>query len=196
MFKNLLLTTAIALIIAGCATSGYESDDNQSTAENETAATVVADDLRINCGAFEDITDAAGNTWKADQAFEDGAWGYVGGATIGRPYTEVKGTEDDAVYHDERYLMEAYRIPVKNGTYTVRLHFADNYEGITDKGQRVFAVSIEGKAFLEDFDIFAEVGATTALIKESKVKVTDGELSIEFAPKVENAMVNGIEILR
>lgn len=123
-------------------------------------------------------------------------WGYVAGTPIARAKAEVKGTEDDPVYLTERYSLKAYRFKVPNGRYTVRLHFAETYERITTAGQRVYTVAIEGKPILTDFDPFKESGAQfTAIVKECKASVGDGELTLEFTDKVQNPMINGLEVL-
>jgi len=123
-----------------------------------------------------------------------GQWGYVGGESVERAKADVAGTENDAVYLTERYELSAYRIQVPNGTYTVRLHFAETFEKIDAAGQRAFTVSVEGKPVLVDFDPFAAAGdkAFTAIIKECKADVADGELTIEFEAKTQNTMINGI----
>ena len=123
-------------------------------------------------------------------------WGYVGGTIVARAKTEVKGTEDGPVYLTERYSLEAYRFRVPNGRYTVRLHFAETYERITAAGQRVYTVSVEGKPVLKDLDPFKEAGAQfTAVVKECEADVADGELTIEFADKIQNPMLNGLEVI-
>ena len=123
-------------------------------------------------------------------------WGYVGGKEVARPDTEVKNTQDKALYLAERYGLNAYRIPVMNGTFVVKLHFAETYEKIEDVGQRVYSVALEGKPVLADFDVFKEAGKQrfAAVVKEFEVEVKDGELTIEFTPKVQNPMINGIEV--
>ncbi|MFP4056632.1 MAG: malectin domain-containing carbohydrate-binding protein [Candidatus Brocadiia bacterium] len=139
---------------------------------------------------------AGGCAWFAGRV-PSGRWGAVGGLTVTRPDTELKNTEDKAIYLDERYELSAYRIPVPDGAYVVRLHFAETYEGITAPGERVFSVSIEGEAVLEDFDVYRAAGNQrfVAVVKEFEVQVDDGELTIEFQPKVQNAMVNGVEVV-
>jgi len=123
-------------------------------------------------------------------------WGYVGGTMVARAKTEVKGTEDDPVYLTERYSLKAYRFAVPNGRYTVRLHFAETYERITAAGQRIYTVAVEGKPVLRDFDPFKEAGAQfAAVVKECEADVADGELTIEFADKIQNPMINGLEVI-
>src|SRR5262249_18032620 len=88
-----------------------------------------------------------------------------------------------------------YAFPVANGAYTVRLHFAENYSGITGVGQRVFSVDVEGTR-IADLDVFRETGGRNrALVKSATVKVADGSLTIAFLPQIENPEINGIEIV-
>lgn len=131
---------------------------------------------------------------KVATADDVGAWGAVDGMTVERAKTDVQGTENDALYLTERYSLSGYRIQVPNGCYIVRLHFAETYERINAEGQRVYTVSTEGKPVLEDFDPFKEAGdkAFTAIVKQFRVDVADGELTIEFKDKVQNTMINGI----
>lgn len=146
---------------------------------------------RVKPGEKRAITEQAGVV-----AVKVARWGCVGGKEVARPDTEVKNTQDKALYLAERYGLNAYRIPVMNGTFVVKLHFAETYEKIEDVGQRVFSVAIEGKPVLADFDVFKEAGKQrfAAVVKEFEVEVKDGELTIEFAPKVQNPMINGIEV--
>ena len=82
-----------------------------------------------------------------------------------------------------------------NGTYQVRLHFAElNKNGA---GLRVFDVNIEGGANeLTSFDIWVQAaGINKAIVREFTTTVTDGTLTIQFIRQVENAKISGIEIL-
>lgn len=153
--------------------------------------------MRVNCGAFDPYTDKAGNKWLADQYMEEGQkWGAVYGMTVDRGDLDIKGTDAPKIYETERYSMDAYEFIVPNGKYTVRLHFAETYEGIMGPGERVFSVTINGKTALEDFDVIDAAGEPEKpVVKEFKaVKVTDGKLAIEFIPDIENPEINGIEV--
>jgi hypothetical protein len=87
-----------------------------------------------------------------------------------------------------------YTIPVTNGNYTVRLHFAELNKSAA--GQRVFDVSIEGVKRLDRFDVFAAAGgANKAIVREFVTAVSDGNLTIDFIRQVDNAFVNAIEII-
>ena len=173
-----------ALVFSGCATTG------------ETKAPKTA--LRVNCAAAEPYTDKAGNMWLADQQFEEGKeWGAVDGMTVDRGDLDISGTNSPKVYQTERYSMSAYKFIVPNSRYTVRLHFAETYEGITGEGQRVFSVTINGKTVLENFDVRKEGGGfQKPVVREFKgVTVTNKELVVGFVSNIQNPEINGIEIL-
>jgi len=154
---------------------------------------------RVNCGAQEGYVDDEGNTWLADQQLREGAdWGADGGMTVERWGITITGTPAPEVYLFERYNMAAYEFSVPNGTYTVRLHFAETWDGIAFEGERVFSVLVNGEKVLTDFDPFKEAGGLAKpIVKEvPNIKVTDGELVIEFEPNVQNPEINGIEVLQ
>ncbi len=154
--------------------------------------------FRINCGAMEPYTDKAGHLWVADQELDSGnTWGADEGMTVDRGSLAMAGTDAPRVYELERYSMYSYKFLVPNGKYTVRLHFAETYEGIIGAGERVFSVSIGGREVLKDFDVFKEAGGDLKpLVKEFKgIPVEDGQLVIDFTPDIENPEINGIEVL-
>ena len=152
------------------------------------AAKPVAPPVRIKAGGSDSFKDADGNTWLPDQ-------GFVDGDTAERPDAEIAGTKTPAIYRSERYSMASFSYPVPNGKYTVKLHFCETYEGITDKGQRVFSFNVQGQDF-KDFDVFAKAGgANRAYVVTVPVEITNGKLDITFTPNIENPEINGIEIL-
>ncbi len=154
--------------------------------------------LRVNCASTEPYTDTQGNVWLPDQEMAEGkTWGSGDGMTVIRDGLEVKGVPAPAIYETERYSMDNYTFKVPNGTYTVRLHFAETFDGITGVGERIFSVLINGKMVLKDFDPFKAAGGwgKPAIQECASVKVTDGCIKIVFEPKEQNPEINGIEIL-
>ena len=146
--------------------------------------------IRIQAAATEAFTDKNGNKWAA-------ATGFADGETIDRPdITVAVGAGDDQkIYQSERYSMTKFEQALPNGKYTVKLHFAETYEGITGTGQRVFSFNVQGKDF-KDLDVFAKAGgAMKAYIETVPVDVTNGKLTVTFTSNVENPQINGIEIL-
>ncbi len=144
--------------------------------------------LRVEAGAASPYTDTDGQVWDADQ-------GFVGGQAIDRGDVPVANTRDGRIYKTERYGMTRYALPAANGLWDVRLHFAETYAGITGPGQRVFDVDVEG-IVLANLDVFREAGGRNiALMKTVSVTVSDGEITVGFSPRKDNAMINGIELI-
>ncbi len=154
--------------------------------------------FRINCGATEPYTDKAGKLWVADQDRSEGkTWGADDGMTVDRGSLAIAGTDAPRVYELERYSVYSYKFTVPNGKYTVRLHFAETYDGIMAAEERVFSVSIGGREVLKDLDVFKEAGGSfKPLVKEFKgIPVEDGQLVIDFTPNIESPEINGIEVM-
>ncbi len=124
---------------------------------------------------------------------------YANGGEIYSNQVAIDGTDEDAIYQNERYGNFTYQIPASQaGNYLVRLHFAEIYHGVQvsgGKGDRVFNVSIEENQVLTNFDILDEVGPATALVKEFQVNVVDGQVSIQFTPVKGDAKIAAIELI-
>jgi hypothetical protein len=145
--------------------------------------------VRIKAGGpSTPTTDAEGNVWLPDQ-------GFTGGDTYELSDAQIANTKTPELYRTERYSMTSFSYPVPNGKYTVKLHFAEIYDGITGPGMRVFSFNVEGQDF-KDFDIWVKAGGPNkAYVESVDVEVTNGKLDITFTPKEENPKINGIEIL-
>ncbi|MEO7716757.1 MAG: malectin domain-containing carbohydrate-binding protein [Capsulimonas sp.] len=110
------------------------------------------------------------------------------------------GAGTAALYQTERWGALTYQLPVEPADakkpVTVRLHFAENK--FDAAGQRKFAVAINGRRVLDEFDIFAEVGAKTALIKDfpGVVPNADGEIVIDFLRgSADEPKICGVQVL-
>lgn len=152
-------------------------------------STTEAIPFRMNTGGAA-FTDSAGAAWKADAYF-------TGGTAVLRSATlAIANTTIPQIYQAERWGMSAYNIPVANGTYAYRLHFAETSTACTTVGCRVFNVTAEGAPVLTNFDIRQEAGAVNrALVKSGTITVADGTASFGFSATANNALINGIEIL-
>lgn len=144
----------------------------------------------INAGGpFVSFTD---EQWQIDQFFE-------GGGTYKKSLS-IDGTLNDKIYQTERNGIFSYEFPVLNGEYGIKLHFAELFFGGVRAGgigSRVFGVDIEdGQAQLTNYDIFQSAGGAKIAIIEAfdQINVSDGFLSIEFIPVVENPKISAIEI--
>ena len=155
--------------------------------------------LRVNAGDPKPFKDKAGNVWQPDKEYKKGGgYGFVSGDTIDRGADmKITGTNDPHIYQTEHWSMDSFIAEVPNGKYTVRLHFAETYEGIDSEGPRVYDVKIQGAVVLKDFDIQKTAGGVQkALMKEFKgIAVGNGILKIDFVSKLQNPEVNGIEII-
>jgi hypothetical protein len=139
--------------------------------------------LRVNSGGAKYV-DGLGNTWLADAYFQNGS--VYAPASLNT--TDILSTTDDVLYRSERFggasgsAPLAYAIPIANGTYTVRLLFAETWYGVGatgGAGSRVFNVSIENATVLTNFDIYAAAGGPLrAVVKTFSVTVSDGVLNL------------------
>jgi len=154
--------------------------------------------IRVACGANQPYTDRNGDLWLPDEVKAPGAsLSPLDGMTVERTEEfEVPDVAFPQIFRTERYSMSAYEFKLPNGKYTVRLHFAECFTGITGVGQRVYSFAVQGQKPEKDFDIFKEAGGPyKAIRREYKgVEVTDGKLKITFTPNIENPAINGIEI--
>jgi hypothetical protein len=143
--------------------------------------------LRVNSGGKAYI-DPLGNTWSTDTGYYYGApW-----ATS----SSIANTTTPAIYQSVRYGVGfGYRFSVPNGSYTVRLKFAEVSQRAA--GQRVFDVSINGARVLTNFDIIAASGAPlVAVDRVFPVTVGGGQIVIDFTSGPANSpAVSAIEIL-
>ena len=180
---------AIAAPVATVAPAAAAAPVVTATPAATAAPAPVPPPVRIKAGLFTPFTDSDGNVWLPDQGFADGD-------TTDRPDDlQIANTKDPALYRTERYGMSSFSYPVPNGKYTVKLHFAETYDGISGPGGRVFSFTVEGREF-KDFDVWVKAGGLRrAYIETVNVEVTDGKLDISFTPNVENPEINGIEIL-
>lgn len=113
-------------------------------------------------------------------------------------------TQDPIIYRISRQGEFTYNIPLKAGTYELRLHFAETFYGPENaggggEGSRLMTVLVNGQPLLRDYDVLADAGGE----RTAEVKVFpdvspagDGQLHLSFsAVKSGSAMLSAIEIL-
>ncbi|CAH0999303.1 hypothetical protein LEM8419_00601 [Neolewinella maritima] len=150
-----------------------KDNDCDGTVDEGDACTGSATAIRINAGG--PTTDNQGSTFRADQYFLDG-----------NSYLNANNSLP-AIYQTERtagspYVLR-YALPLADGAYTVRLHFAEIYWGAIGAGgtgRRIFDVRLEGQLVQDNYDIIADVGSLTAVVKEYRVTMTDGTLNLRL----------------
>ena len=173
----------------GLYTFRYSATYNSTTASSEISVLAPGDTsgqsvirIRAGGGAYKD---SLGNQWSGDTMFNGGGFFNV--------TSPVKGTPDPALYQSERFGTFSYRIPLRNGLYTLRLHFAELWH--KNNAARVFNVKAEGKPIISTLDLYKTAGLLNAWVWSGNVRVADGLLDLDFLPLAENPKVAAIEVL-
>ncbi|WP_276166308.1 PKD domain-containing protein [Zobellia alginiliquefaciens] len=198
-------SNSVNLIVANLVVGDYTFrltviDDENDTVFDEVNVTVQPEPtesdffLRINAGGLE--TTYNGNEFIADQHFDTGS-------ILNRPQTGLP--EPYRSFRFSRSQLMGYDIPLPDGAYTVRLHFAELWFGATGggsggTGSRVFDVRLENELVEDNLDVFASVGADALLVRTHSVSITDGVLNIDFSALESDGgsrhpIINAIEIV-
>jgi hypothetical protein len=190
---NIFSAVAVAALLGGCQPAS-EKPVSPAAPEKISAPAPVAEKkielptIRIKAGVVDGFTDKQGRAWLPDQGFADGE-------TTERPDVAIANTDEPRLYQSERYSMTKFSRELPNGKYTVRLHFCETYDGITDKGQRVFSFNVAGREF-KDFDLWVQAGGfLRAYVESVPVEITAGKLEITFTENIEHPQINALEIL-
>ncbi|HLI69748.1 MAG TPA: malectin domain-containing carbohydrate-binding protein [Ktedonobacteraceae bacterium] len=170
--------------------NGIEVLGGSSPTPTPTSTPPPAGSVQINCGG------SAAAPFVADTDFTGGSVGASTTSTINT--SGVSNPAPQAVYQTNRIGTSfSYTIPnlTPGASYTVRLHFAETYW--TAAGKRIFNVSINGSQVLTNFDIFATAGSANKAVVEqfTATASASGTITIQFTAVVDNAQINGIEVL-
>ena len=151
-------------------------------------------EIRFVAGSSPPYNDSQGHAWAADRWF-------TGGDTYHSTEHFIAGTSDPSIYQNRREGTFRYDIPLAPGVYELRLHFAETLYGefnLAGGGEtsRIFHILANGKPILENMDVVADAGPSTADIRVFKdvSPAADGLLHLEFQPMKDIAFVNGIEL--
>jgi beta-galactosidase len=168
---------------------------------------------------FEDKTESV--IWIPEKEYSLGSWGYIGG----KPYEkrtkygsqpasdlDILGTNNDPVFQTMRVGIDAFKMDVPDGKYTVSLYFAelvtnnekqslaynlgnDAIDEVFDV--REFDVNINGSFVLRNFNLTKEFGAQTSIIKKFEVNSTNGDgITVKFDKIKGEPILNAIRIYR
>ena len=89
-----------------------------------------------------------------------------------------------------------WHFPVPAGqNVDVRLYFANRATSTNTPGKRTFDVTIDTTKVLTSYDIVADAGNATGVMKTFPV-VSDGTVDVSFAHKLNNPEISGVEIVR
>ena len=192
-------------LVVSAAGDGISYDHADWAAPTLTCGTALGDVIRIDAGGL--AHSAGGVDWLACSAISNCRNFVSGGMAYSEPdaISNAVAPADAALYQTEwtggtgtgiaaGQTAFEFKVPVVNGDYKVRLHFAELNK--TAAGQRIFDVKLENQVALSNVDIFTEAGGIDrAILRELPVTVNDGLLNIAFIARVENAKVSGIEII-
>jgi Malectin domain len=157
----------------------------------------VGEEIHILAGSNRKYVDHAGKLWSPDIYFS-------GGTAVSSAVRHIWRTQDPIIYRNSRQGEFSYSIPLKPGTYELRLHFAETFYGPEDpggggEGSRMMIVSANGVPLLHDLDVLADAGgARTAEVKvfHDLSPASDQKLHLAFSSGSSgSAMLSAIEIL-
>lgn len=178
----------------GAGTAGPAYTVNFTVVEEETPP---APDLpvvvRINAGGNQ--VSYGDSVFTADDYFTGDGKSYSN-----NNITDIANTPQDEIYRTERSTNQnlqsfGYEVPLTNGEYVVKLHFAEIYFGATGgSNQRVFSATLEGEPIITNLDLNAEVGPMTATVKSFIAQINDQTLNLNFSASVNQPKVSAIEI--
>jgi beta-galactosidase len=170
------------LVVGSNVINAYGSNDGVNWVASDTTTWNMTQSIRINAGARLPYTDGGGQFWDVDR--------YASGGTESGTTNTIAGTSDQAEFQTYRYGNMTYTLPVQPGTYTVYLKLVEPY--FTASGQRVFSVSMNGAPILTNYDIYADVGANTAVQKQFNVSVSGVPITLQFTSSVNYAVICAI----
>lgn len=191
-----------ALAVAGVAVLGVlafslaRGGALHNTRDSSIAAVPAVDSVRILAGLSDgNYTDGYGHLWGSDRFFHGGSV-----ATSGNH--PIWGTRDPRLYQSWRQGTFSYDVPMKPGTYELRLYFAETYfgegnaAGYGGENTRFFDISINGIPVRKHFSVAGEGGVNVAVAKvfQDVSPTADGFVHIAFEKATNEPFVNAIEL--
>jgi hypothetical protein len=150
---------------------------------------------RVNAAGGAIQANDGGPDWSSDAGFVTGGSTADWGSTVPRDGTVPASTPAD-IFATERYGQQDWNFPVAAGeSLTVRLYFANQYDGTSQPGQRVFDVLVDGVTELSHFDIVAAAGNRTGTMRAFTITSDGDGVDVDLRNITENALINGIEII-
>ncbi len=151
--------------------------------------------LAVNVGSKSQFVDASGVVWEADQAYEPGDWGFLGG-TPDQTAANILATEDDPLLRSFMRAIQRYRFDVVDGNYEVELRFVEPV-GEARPGARLFSIAANGQVLVKDLDLSKEAGALRAVTRTLRVSANAGRgIELRFQATKGEAVLSAIRIRR
>ncbi|MGH9398016.1 MAG: malectin domain-containing carbohydrate-binding protein, partial [Terriglobia bacterium] len=152
--------------------------------------------VRIIAGSQKnDYVDQSGESWGPDRD-------YTGGQPIVEPKVFIARAADPALFGTAREGQFSYNIPLKPGSYELRLYFVETEYGPAaprggGESSRVFSVDLNGKPLLSGFDIYSDAGGTDIADQRAFKDVSpaaDGEIHLSFIAGIDYPILNALQI--
>ena len=182
LFSVLMMTSVFAGTVAFAG----------AAAAQQTGDTV----YRVNAGGST-VSASSGPDWSGDwsqyHSGSDSKYSTSDSITLDSSVPDGTPTEvfQSEVFGDQQWTFSS---DIQSGQqYEVRLYFAEIFQ--TAEGDRVFDVAVEGDTVLNDYDIYADVGHDTGVMKSVTVTPSDGTIDIDLTTEVDNAKISAIEIV-
>ncbi len=204
--KKLLLALACALILMAAVAFVLHSRTSHRAyvagapiSESPAPATLSPDLLIMAGSSAKSYTDQIGHIWSGDRYF-------AGGESWVIPYRRIWRTDDPQLFLTARQGEDfGYDIPLKRGTYQLRLYFAETFYGPDNsegggESSRMFDVTANGVPLLSDFDPLSDAGGSNTADVRVFAGISpsaDGKLHLRFHNHWQLkgvAFVNAIEI--
>ncbi|MBK8947042.1 MAG: family 16 glycosylhydrolase [Ignavibacteriae bacterium] len=143
--------------------------------------------LKINVGANEQIDFIADQEW-----FLDKEYGFTEGYES--QFTASIGLTDlDQIYRTDMNGLVSYKVRVPNGSYKIKLMFAE--KSFDTIGKRIFDVHVEGILLEDNLDILSHVPKNAAYdLVHDNIEVVDGILEFNFSAELDRPILSGIVI--
>jgi malectin (di-glucose binding ER protein)/PA14 domain-containing protein/Kelch motif protein/glucose/sorbosone dehydrogenase len=151
--------------------------------------------FRINAGGVAlngEYADSFNNFWEPDNYFVNANPTAPLTTTVSEEAQPIWNTTDDQLYINEHATAFRYQLPVPNGNYTVRLHFAELF--FNASGVRRFNVAVQSTKVLSNFDIYAQAGKAALITRSFNTSVTTGTLTVNFAKVFDNAVLQALDV--
>lgn len=184
---------------------------NKATMINQLEQHSIAINVGSHCDFFDETTN---EMWIADQQYQPGQWGYLGGSVYQKNPSRAQGTDNnilgttnDPLYQTMRKGIEAYRFDVKNGSYRVSMLFTEpnskaSTKLIYDLGgenatqneeSRIFSISINGETVKSRMNLAHEFGINRAAEITFTINTKEG-IDIHFERVEGEAVISGIKL--
>lgn len=184
--------------------------------------TLPFNEINVMLGSRRYFEDKANDIiWIPEKEYTPGSWGFIGGKQYVKrtrsgqqPASDlnIPGTDDDPVYQTMRTDIDAFKLDVPDGQYTISLYWAELQSKEEKKAlvynlgddalkedfsDRIFGVSINGKHVLSDLNLAQEYGERYPVIKKFVINTSYNQgITIDFHPGKGEPMLNAIRVYR